>query len=171
MNEEVKKIIKSLEGDLLVIGNFESEFFDLLNKNKSIKETYYLNSNDKKNNYESDDSLASVANNMDLKELHKYFKKGIDNIYCNFNEIKNYIPAFIRESLRVTKKNIYIVFEKKTNFKKIEKKYKRYGLNCSFVDNTAIIEANDIIIHWPKETYYYIKDCLEKAYNDVSVNV
>ena len=174
--KDFKNMLKALEGDILLIGKIDDKVFNLLDNNSKITDTYYLNcdvQHFKKQDY--DNLSEDVASNINLKEMHKYFKDGIDNIYCNFDEIKKHIPSFIRESLRITKKNIYIVFNEKNDYQKIEKKYKRYGLKVEFNSfdnyNIAIIEANDIIIHFPKETFYYIKDSLEKIYNDISDSI
>ena len=174
--KELKNEIKSLEGSILIIGVFEEKIFDLLENNSKIPDVYYLNDSSNHNSSKGyKDDLKGVANNIHIKELHKYFKDGVDNIFCNFDEIKDHIPSFIRESLRVTKKNIYINFLNENNYKFIEKKYSRYGLKCelsSFDDyHIAKIEANDIIVHFPKETYYYIKDNFEKFYDYVSDNI
>ena len=174
--KDLKNEIKSLEGSLLIIGIFSDKIFNLLENNSKVPDVYYLNSNDTNKSSRTDESnLKGVANNIHIKEIHKYFKDGIDNIFCNFDEIKEHVPSFIRESLRVTKKNIYINFSSEKDYKMIEKKYSRYGIKCelsSFEDyHIAKIEANDIIVHFPKETYYYIIDNCEKLYNYMSENI
>ncbi len=106
--KELKNEIESLEGSILIIGAFKEEIFDLLENNSKIPDVYYLNDSSNHNYFEEyEDGLKGVANNIQVKEIHKYFKDGVDNIFCNFDEIKDHVPSFIRESLRVTKKNIY----------------------------------------------------------------
>jgi len=172
---KLKEELEKLEGTLLIIGSLNEEIFSTLDSNKKIKETFYLCNSENSLDDDIEDNVGNVANNINLKELHKYFKNGVDNIYCNYDDIKNHIPAFIRESLRVTKKNIYIYFKYKNDYKKIAKKYKRYKLNCNFYSlddfNVGVIEANDIIVHLPKETYYYFVDNIEKIYNYISDNI
>ena len=170
---DLKKELKTLDGSLLLIGSLDKKNFPLKELG-NISEIFYLNCNDdelKNSNIPTQD----IASNMHLRELHKYFKDGVDNIYCNFDEIKDHIPSFIRESLRVTKKKIYIVFKNKNNYKKIEKKYKRYNLDCNLYNldklNIAIIEANDVIIPLFKGIYYYIGDRVENIYNKISDNI
>jgi len=173
--KDLVKELQTLEGELLLIGNIEDKILELIDKNKKVTETYYLNHNSSDENKTDSSSLSDVANNIYIKELHKYFKDGVDNIYCDYSEIKAYIPSFIRESLRITKKNIYITFLKEENYNFIEKKYQRYGLNCNLYSydecNVLVIEANDIIVHSPKETYYYVKDNIEKLYYDISESI
>ena len=170
---ELKKEINTLTGSLLLIGNFDDKKFPLT-KGNNLSDIYYLNSNNFTDST-VDVSLKDIASNIHLKELHKYFKDGVDNIYCNYDEIKDYIPSFFRESLRITKKNIYIVFNNKKNYSKIEKKYKRYNINCTLYSfnecNIAIIEANDIMVNPIKEFYYYLLDKVESIYNYISENV
>ena len=170
---DLKKEIKSLDGSLLLIGEFDNRNFPLDNS-RNIQEIFYLNGN-AEGASDSEISTKNIASNMHLRELHKYFKDGVDNIYCNFDEINKHIPSFIRESLRITKKNIYIIFSNKNSYKKIEKKYKRYKINCNLYSfdniNIAVIEANDIIVPFFKESYYYIIDRIEATYNDISENI
>ena len=172
--EDLEFELKSLTGSILLIGELEEEIMNLLSENKNLSETFYLNHNSKNGGEITNEDL-SIDNNLNLKNLHKYFKDGVDNIYASFDEIKDYIPAFIRESLRITKKNIYISFENKSDYKKISKKYKRYKIKCDFYSfddyNLAIIEANDLIVHFFKEHYYYFIDSVERLYNYVSENV
>ena len=171
--KDLKKEINNLTGDILLIGDLDLTNFPLTNKNK-FADIYYLNEND--NTFEDEDiETKNIASNIQLKELHKYFKDGIDNIYCNYNEIKSYMPSFFRESLRITKKKIYLILKNKNDFKKIEKKYKRYNLECNLYSfdecNLVIIESNDIIVNPLKEFYYYTLDNIEKAYNYISDNL
>ncbi len=170
---DLKKEVNSLEGGILLIGDLDSKNFPLSNKNK-LTDVYYLNGNDDDLDDEEIDA-KDIASNIHLKELHKYFKDGIDNIYCNYLEVKSYVPSFFRESLRITKKNIYIVLKNKTDFKKLAKKYRRYKINCNLYSfkecNIMVVEANDIIVNPFKETYYYIIDNLERIYDYISDQV
>lgn len=170
---DLEKELNCLSGSLLLIGELDDKNFPITN-NKKIKSVFYLDSNT--DCFKEDDvETSDIALNMHLRDLHKYFKDGVDNIYCNFDEIENHIPAFVRESLRITKKNIYLVFNNKKDYKKIEKKYKRYNLNCNLYSfdkcNIAIVEANDIIIHSFKELRYYIVDNIERIYDYISDNI
>lgn len=169
--KEFEKKLKRLNGSILIIGDLGEDINILLDNNTKITETYWLNASNTYND-EKDDGSLDVANDFNLAKLHKYLKKGIDNIVCNYDEIKKELPKFIRESLRVTKKNIYLSFDKKFDYESILKKYKRYNINCSIEEyddfNLLIAEANDIIVNEFKELYYYIKDNLEKIYNKIS---
>ncbi len=103
---EIKKELEDLNGSLLMIGALDGKIVDILDKNSNIAPTFYLNCNNKGSKAEV--TTIDVANNIGLEELHKYFKDGVDYITCEYNAIKDYIPSFIRESLRITRKNIYI---------------------------------------------------------------
>ena len=171
--EILKKELKNLTGSILLIGKIEAKVFSIFDKNTNISETFYLNCF----NETSEGNIIdkSIADNISLKDLHKYFKDGVDNIYCNYEEIKNYLPSFIRESLRITKKKIYVFSKYKSNLNHLIKKYKRYNLNCTVYNfdnyDLLVVEANDIIVHFFKELYYYIIDNIEKIYNYISDNV
>ena len=97
----------------------------------------------------------------------------MDNVFCNYEEIKNEIPSFVREILRVTKKNIYVFFKKKEDYTFLKDKFKRYNLKISENEEEQyfIIEANDIVVTQTKEIYYYFLDNLEKIYNKISDSI
>ena len=172
--KEFKDEINNLTGILLLIGDLNSKNFPFSNKKSKLTDVFYLNGN-VDDDFDDDFDTKNIASDISLKELHNYFKDGVDNIYCNFEEVKNHFPSFFRESLRITKKNIYLVLKNKKDFKKIEKKYKRYNINCRLYDfkkcNVMVIEANDIIVSPFKSAYHYIIDNIEKLYNYISDNV
>lgn len=169
--KELKQTIKALVGSVLIVGDFGEKFEETLDKNTKITETYWVNANSQVQE-QTDEPVIDVAYDFNFAKLHKYLKKGIDNTFCNYNEIKKVVPKFIRESLRVTKKNIYIIFDKKSDLEFVLKKYKRYQLSYEVKTddkfNLLIIEANDIIVNEFKEIYYYLYDNVEKFYNDIS---
>lgn len=172
--KEFDKQLKEFAGSILIIGDLGEKANELLDNNTNITETYWLNSSSSILDND-DESSIDVASDFNLADLHKHLKKGIDNIICNYKEIEKVIPKFIRESLRVTKKNIYIYFTKEIDYELILKKYKRYNLSCEVEEykefNFLIIEANDIIVNDFKEQYYYLVDNLEKIYNNISDNI
>ena len=172
--KEFDNKIKDFVGSILIIGDLGEKVSELIENNTNITETYWLNSVASLND-EDDEASIDVASDFNFAYLHKHLKKGIDNTICNYNEIKKVIPKFIRESLRITKKNIYIYFDKEIEYELVLKKYKRYNLKCEIEEykefNLLIVEANDIIVNTFKENYYYIIDNLEKIYNNISDNI
>lgn len=171
MKELEEKIINE-EGTFLFLGMVLPALAPIFEKNSKIKETYYINASTKgeKEGFGSHD----VAKNVALKDIHKYFKDGVDNFYCEFSEVKKYVPAFIRESLRITKNNIYICFNNKKDYQKIKNKYDRYQIASTLfiVDNKYIglFYANDILIPFFKELKFYFHDTLEKWYEYINEN-
>ena len=110
----MKKILKEipkLEGSILLIGDLLA-IEEKIEKNTKITEVYCLNKNNNILETESETS-ESINNDFNLEHIHEYLKNGVDNVFCNYEEIKNEIPSFVREILRVTKKNIYVFFTKK----------------------------------------------------------
>ena len=113
----MKKILKEipkLEGSVLLIGDLLA-IEEKIEKNTKITEVYCLNNNNNSLDTDSETS-ESINNDFNLKHLHEYLKNGVDNVFCNYEEIKNEIPSFVREILRVTKKNIYVFFTKKDDY-------------------------------------------------------
>lgn len=171
MKNEFRCELKSLKGSILTIGTFAEEIEEELEKNTKITEVYYLNSITKKGGDECDND-QDIASDIKIAHIHKYFKKGIDNILCNYDEIKKDIPAFVRESLRITKKDIYILLPKNIESEDLIKKYKRLNLEYSIIKEAdydlLVVNANDIIVSSFKELRYYIEDNLQKIYNKIS---
>ena len=83
---ELKKEFKSLNGNILLIGDLTDKLFSIIENNSKLTGTFYLNSYSKKSDIELESASVNVASNMSLKNLHKYFKNGINNICCNYNE-------------------------------------------------------------------------------------
>ena len=160
------KIFKELSGSVLIIGNIDESYLG-----KNITEVYYMNSNDFKTN-EIDNNMLDVEKNIHLKNLHKCFKNGIDNICANYNEIKDYYPAFIRESLKITKKEIYIIFMNKNDYEFILKKFKKYNLEIEKQESDYLVMKVKVNkTNYLVREFYYILNSLEKFYNYVSNNI
>ena len=168
---KILKEIPALEGSILLIGDL-LVIEEKVEKNPKITEVYCLNNNGYDSDTDSENS-ESINNDFNLKHLHEYLKKGVDNVFCNYEEIKNEIPSFVREILRVTKKNIYVFFTKKEDYDFLKNKFKRYNLEIKENEEERyfIIEANDIVVTQAKEIYYYFLDNLEKIYNKISDSI
>ncbi len=170
----MKKILKEipkLEGSILLIGDLLA-IEEKIEKNTKITEVFCLNNNNNSLDTDSETS-ESINNDFNLKHLHEYLKNGVDNVFCNYEEIKNEIPSFVREILRVTKKNIYVFFTKKEDYTFLKDKFKRYNLEIKENEEERyfVIEANDIVVTQTKEIYYYFLDNLEKIYNKISDSI
>ncbi len=169
----LKQKIKNVDGSLLVIGELGDNIESYITSNQKITETYWLNSNSIDDL--TDDEAIDIGKDISLNKLRNYLKQGIDNVICDYSEIKNHIPEFIKESLNVTKKNLYLFTKKGDKYKKLLKKFKRYKLNYTIEEledgNVIVIEINDIIVNRFKEKYYYFIDQVEKYYDKISDSI
>ena len=103
----MKKILKEipkLEGSILLIGDLLA-IEEKIEKNTKITEVFCLNNNNNSLDTDSETS-ESINNDFNLKHLHEYLKNGVDNVFCNYEEIKNEIPSFVREILRVAQEPV-----------------------------------------------------------------
>ena len=94
----MKKILKEipkLEGSILLIGDLLA-IEEKIEKNTKITEVYCLNNNNNSLDTDSETS-ESINNDFNLKHLHEYLKNGVDNVFCNIEEIKNEFPSFVRK--------------------------------------------------------------------------
>lgn len=125
MNEELKKIVKKLEGSLLTIGINEENILDEIEKNDNIHTCYTL----------TNISLTGKKYNMvrkgrnkkvNIKKIKKVFKKKkLDNVICNYDTIKQFYRSFIPQSIYINKGKLYIYGNKK-DLDILKSKYERY---------------------------------------------
>ena len=171
---DLKNEIKKLSGSLLVIGEITNKKISP-SDNSNFTDVFFLNSDKEANGKGTGTSTEDIGSDLHIRELHKCFPNGIDVVFCNYAEIREHVPSFIRESLRITKQKIYVVFKTKKEYKYIEKKYKRYKLECDYteVDDDYIltVEINNSKISFLKKFYYYLIDKIEYLYNYISDNI
>lgn len=161
-------ILKKISGSIILIGSIDSKYLG-----DDLTEVYYLN--DKYSGSASSEAGNSIdiSKSMFLKDLHKHFKNGIDNICANFDEIKNYVPAFLRESLKITKKDIYVIFKYKKDFEFLKKKFKRFNLEIEKYefDKQLVMKVKVSKTSGFKRNIYYITDSIQRWYNYISENI
>ncbi len=163
MNEQITKIIKSLSGTVLTIG-IGSSYDYVIENNKAIKESYVLEKIGRKIKGQDKGLYNNKKKNINLNKLKKIFKyKKIDFVLCDYEVIKGYLRHFIRNSIYITRKDIYFVGDAKTtSIDELAYRYNRYGIKTNIeCDNNlfifkAIINDNNTI--WYKSIVYYFRD-------------
>lgn len=135
MNQEIKKILKKLQGAILVVGLDSNEFMKVIDENKEIVYCDFLNliSDNKK----EEGSSGQVLN---IRKLRKKYKKNkFDYILVEINDVKDYLKYFVKDSIYLCKKKIYIF---NNDCEKLESMYQRYDVDIE----TKIVKNDRYLI-------------------------
>lgn len=162
VNNELKKEIKKMNGNVLAIGLSDETLLDTIENNNNILMCDLLNANIKSNIENKAKSHKKIYIN-DIRK--KYKNKKIEYIICDIREVDKYLKTFVRDSIYINKKEIYFYMDKNVDKNKIIKKYKRYNTviketNCNdgFIIKINTEQAKNNIF---KDKIYYLKDTLE----------
>lgn len=158
MNNELKRIIKSFNGNVLGIG-LDDEISEFINNNKCVKEFNVLGglSKGKKANREK---LKTIK----IKKIRKYFKKNdIEFMLCNLESIEKYLNTFVKDSIYLS--NFKIYYYGQGDIDDLIKKYKRYDVQIDFNKKYSILEIDTTKAkNKPiKEIFYRVIDFTEKV--------
>lgn len=166
MFKELEDIIKNIKGNVLVI-ELENKLLDLFDKNNKINLYSISSSKNKKSNsiFSKNKKITNRGKTINIKKLRKYInKKSTDYIICNMNEMINYYKYFIKDSIYLNNKEIYLYMNKEIDKDFIVKKYNRYSVSITVkeyktgyiikIDNTK--GKNRFF----KDKMYFIKDTL-----------
>ncbi|MDD4718874.1 MAG: hypothetical protein PHY00_03540 [Bacilli bacterium] len=162
MIEELKKIIPKLKGKILIIGFDYDKLNQAINKNNNITYCDFLNS--VSNNKEK----ATSGLTLNIRKLKKkYKKKKLDYILVNMDEVNKYINYFIKDSIYICQKKIYVF--NNTNPDLI-KQYKRYDvdINNKLIDNLIEIDTTNAKNKILMDKVYFISDTLLNLLNKIS---
>ena len=166
MNKELIKIIKKLSGSVLSIG-LDDELNLSLENNDKIEELDEINLiSKKKGSIKTNKKIKLKSKKINIKKLKKiYNKKKTNYIICNYEVMKKYMRYFIKDSVYINNKLLYLYGISIKDTKSIIKKYKRYNVLIKPIENKDyfIIEIdntnskNNIF----KDILYFISDTLE----------
>ncbi|MDD2181269.1 MAG: hypothetical protein PHW32_02745 [Bacilli bacterium] len=163
MIEELKKIIPKLKGKILIIGFDYDKLNQAINKNNNITYCDFLNS--VSNNKEK----ATSGLTLNIRKLKKkYKKKKLDYILVNMDEVNKYINYFIKDSIYICQKKIYVF--NNTNPDLI-KNYKRYEVSINNDlknDNLIEIDTTNAFNKILMDKVYFISDTLLNLLNKIS---
>ncbi len=164
-------LIKDVTGDVILIGISFNSFLKAAKENKEISKLHLLKSIEF-----GDEENKSFFEKIDLplnKIKKKYKKNKIDYIFIDYNHIKNYLKSFIKDSIYINNKKIYIVFDNEDDLIKVSNKYKMFNSEVTYskegksyllrIDNTNVKsnKIKDKIVEL-KEVLNYLLDLLEK---------
>ena len=162
---------KKLDGSVLIIGyDEESSFSRIFKNNKNITDVYLLN-NTSETLFGKNSKRKKASNNINPKrkrisitKLAKELKKiNIDYLVCKFDTIKPFFRSFIKNSILVGKKKVYLFLDNDDmDPKEIELRYKRFGLNVNVTNHKNEylyeIEINNYKYPFIKGLLYNIRD-------------
>lgn len=123
--KKIEQIIRSVAGNVLVIGLWEERLITLLEENDKIVNCNMLNVISSKAN---EQKKIKQKRKFNIKSLRKKFhKKQVDYIICNMSDIYPYINTFVKDSIYINRKKLYFYGERKIyELDKMIKKYKKY---------------------------------------------
>ena len=120
INSYLKSYVKNIDGNLLGIGITEENILNLIEKNNKIVNCDLLNSNALNKKGKAGKKLKSIP----IKKIRKVFgRRRFDYIIANADELKKYFKTFVRDSMYINKKTIYIYVDENYDFSYLETMY------------------------------------------------
>ncbi|MBP3920246.1 MAG: hypothetical protein J6D28_01645 [Bacilli bacterium] len=168
--KKIYEITKCLSGNVLGIG-VDAKISKILKENDLVLNCNLLNSDAPG---ENEKSKKKYLKKIKIKKIRKVFKKKkIDFIICNVIEIKKNLKTFIKDSVYINKKILYIYGITDTDLKtELIKKYSRYNTKIEIInDNNDIIlkiDNSNAKTNKIKDITYLIIDTLINMINIIS---
>lgn len=107
INNELKNIINDLQGNILMIGNYDDKITDLISKNNNILSCDIL-SNKKDNKIIKCNS--GKQKKINIRKIKKHYKKNkLNYLVVEEEQVENYKNIFVKDSIYITNKKIYII--------------------------------------------------------------
>lgn len=165
MYKYLLEIIKKMEGNVIGVG-IASKLLDGFNKNNRVNVYTIDNAKPGIGISKSKKRTTSSGKTINIKKLYKYFKKdSIDYIICNIEEVNDYLKYFIRDSVYLNNKTLYLYGNKNIiDIDLLKKRYKRYKsiLEVKEYKNSLllIIDNSNKKINWFMNKLYFILDSL-----------
>ena len=169
VDKYLAKEIANMKGKLITIG-LSNKLLGCIEKNQAIVECMAMDATeyDKNKNY----GLFGPTKVLGLKKIRKKFKKKKHHILImNIKHIKRNVKTIIRDSIYITKENIYIYGAKKDfDVELLKKRYKRYKVIIDYTEykNSYVLKINVTKAknHKILDMFYYISDSI---YNGVEL--
>lgn len=140
INNELKTILSSLQGNILMIGNYDSKITDIVNKNSNILFCDILSNTDD-NKFTSSDN-DKKQKKVNIRKLRKRYKKNkLNYLIADEEQIKDYKNTFVKDSIYIASKKIYIIpSTQNVTFRM----YQRYSKKIEVIEclDGKIIEVN-----------------------------
>ncbi len=160
LDKRLVSIIKKLNGNLLAFEIDNKKIIDVIDSNNKITNC------DLYNCWCEEDDSKGKSKRVFITSLRKrYKKKGNDYIIAFIDNMDKYFKTFIKDSIYINKKDIYLyTYNKEYDLDLIIKKYKRYNVNIEIINlkNGCIlkISTSNAKNNRIKDFYYYVYDLL-----------
>ena len=163
MKEELSKIINNLNGFVLCIGDFDDKLIDIFSKNKNITELEILTNTSKiSRKFQKKGGYKKTIYIQKLRK--KYKKRNVNYIICDYNNIEEFSKYFVRESIGVSNKEVYIVGDKNLDVNLLKKRFGRYNTKMDEVDTKdgkiLKVDVSKAKNNFIKDFFYLISDTL-----------
>ena len=176
LEKHLAKEIKKMSGKIITIGLNDS-LFRYIENNSAITECMSMNSTI----YDKSDSRGFFSFNKTLsanKLRKKFKKKKHTNLIMNIKHIEKNIKTVIRDSIYITKDNVYIYGAKKDfDVDLLKKRYKRYKVDIDYTEykNSYVmkIDVKKAKNNKIKDIFYYLGDTIHNGielFSDFLVN-
>ena len=170
--KNIRYEIKNFKGFILGIGRFDDLFLKQIIKNDDISFSILTNSSLDGEYVKKSSKLVDRKKNKEIsvRKLRKVFKKNRPNyMIIDINEVYSYLKTFIKDSLYITNKKIYIYTSNKDiDINEIYKLYKRYNKNIVIDGDYIILDMEGYKNNNIKNFIYYIVDTFVSFYNFIS---
>ncbi len=171
LKEYLKKLIPTLQGNLIVIGLEDSEINDMILHSTKLNQCYFLDSNvkEKKSKKEKKTYRLGKDKNIPVKKFRKTFKKKkTDTIICNLKDMEQYLNRFVKDSVYICKGKLYYYGSKRRiQNSNLKERYQRYQVSFEEVElensYVLVIDLSKAKTRWYKEWYYTVHDAIGRA--------
>ena len=163
--------IKNMEGNVLAIG-IDDKLINAIKKNKNIN-AFEINKSERFSLFQKKKRrLESNGKSINIKKLHKYFKKGsINYIIVDYEQILKHYKYVFKDSIYLSKGKLYFYMPKDIDSDYINK-YKRYNskINIKEYDNTklVIIDNGEAKTSKVKNIIYLFSDTMTNLIDFIS---
>ena len=159
----MKQIIQKGKGNVLAIGPTET-MINALQESDAISICDVLSRENNKSNQKT--IFRRKSKTFNFKKMRKTFhRKNKDMVIGNIVELERYMKTFIRDSIYITKGDIYLfINDCNYDFDLLIKRYQRFDITYSLEQGEdgiiLIIQVGNAKNHYWKEKIYYIVDTI-----------
>lgn len=154
--------IKNVKGNVLTVC-LDNKLMDAFENNKKIN-LYAIESNQNYSFFNKNSKRkTNKGKTINIKKLRKHInKKSVDYMFCNMNEMFKYYKYFIKDSIYLNNRILYLYLDKNENKDLILKNYKRYNIEIEVKEfktgYVIIINNKNSKTNFIKDKFYFIKD-------------
>lgn len=163
--------IKNMEGNVLAIG-IDDKLINAIKKNKKVN-AYEISKSERFSLFQKKKrKLESTGKNINIKKLHKYFKKGsINYMIVEYEQILKHYKYVFKDSIYLSKGRLYFYLNKDIDSDYLLK-YKRYNskIEIKEYENTklVIIDNSGAKVGRIKSRLYLIGDTMTNFVDFIS---